>query len=91
MATLEQQRFFSLLRKYPRIIEFWDLDNRKLDIKALESDMSLSSGENALARFFAAIWLGKNEFNFDIAIDISSMDQKARGLVAEWVKAPFFP
>lgn len=72
-------------------MEFWDLENRSLNIEALESDMSMSSGENALARFFAAIWLGENKFNFDIANDISSMDQKGRDIVAEWVKAPFFP
>lgn len=91
MAYLEQQKFFSMLRGYPRIESFWDLEKLELNVDALENDLSLSSGERAVASFLAAVWLGENKLDFDIAKSVRNMDRNGRELVAAWVKDPFFP
>ncbi len=86
------QRFFALLEEFPRIAGYWDKESCSLRHDQLENDLAiLSSGEAAIARFFAAVWLGENEFGFDIVQHVPDCDECGQALIAAWVANPFFP
>ncbi len=51
----------------------------------------MSSGERALARFFAGVWLGNNQFNFDVIEHIHDFDLKAMAVFHNWAIDPYIP
>jgi len=89
-AMNEQDRFFKMLDKCPRIAGLWDRDRRELDIERFEKEIRLmSSGEAHLARFFAGIWLNENRYDFDLIEAVHVLSD--RGLISDWIENPFFP
>ena len=90
--THNQQRFFALLEEFPRIAVYWDKDSLSLHQALLEQDLgTMSSGESAIARFFASLWLGGNAFEFELFRHIQDCDDCAQSVIAAWVANPFFP
>lgn len=88
----EQQHFFKILDFFPKITIYWDKSNGNLDIQRLEHDLNiLSSGESALARFLGGVWLGNNQFNFDIFSHPKSFNEKEMKVFKDWINNPFYP
>jgi len=54
--TDEQRRFNAMLSEYPQLMPYWDFEQRTCDIEVLRSALdAMSSGEQHMARFFAAV------------------------------------
>lgn len=86
----EQDRFFDLLNKYPRIAGLWARENRSLDVKRFEKELKLMGSEEAhLARFFAGVWLGENRYDFDLIEAVHFLSD--RKIISDWIENPFFP
>ncbi len=65
--TDEQPRFKAMLAAYLRLMPFWDFEQRECDIKVLRSALgAMSSGEQIMARFIAAVWSWENVLGFDL-------------------------
>ncbi len=87
-----QQRFFAMLEEFPRLSLYWDKDATSLHHETLKHDLhTMSSGESALARFFASLWLGGKAFEFDLFRHIQNCDACAQSMIAAWVANPFCP
>lgn len=90
--TPEQRQFKQLLDEHPTLVSFWNFNSASLDLVALELALpALSHGEQVMARFFAAVWLGENRFDFDLVDAAASLDPQHRQLIVAWLASPFFP
>lgn len=90
--TENQNRFFALLEEFPRVASYWDKESCSLDIARLQEELAqMSSGEAAIARFFPTVWLGENEFGFDMIQHVPDCDKCGQALISAWVSNPFFP
>ena len=52
---------------------------------------ALSHGEQIMARFFAAVWLGENKFDFDLVDAGATLDPAHRQVIGDWLTNPVFP
>jgi hypothetical protein len=50
-----------------------------------------SAGEIIIAKFFAGLWLHKNNFDFDLFEAASTLDSHNRSIITEWLLDPFWP
>jgi hypothetical protein len=90
--TPEQRQFKQLLDAHPTLVPFWDFESTSLDLAALERALpAMSHGEQIMARFFAAVWLGENKFDFDLVDAAATLDDKHRQLIVDWLASPMFP
>lgn len=65
--TDEQPHFKVMLAAYLRLMPFWDFEQRECDIEVLRSALgAMSSGEQIMARFIAAMWARENVLGFDL-------------------------
>ncbi len=89
----EQRKFFEMLKKYPKLSEYWSVKKREVDISGLEAGMdSMSEGEAIMAQFFLAIWLKENSgVRFDFVRAAKVLDKKNRELISEWINDPIWP
>ena len=59
--TPSQARFYDLLDKYPRLVPYWDKEDRIFKEELAEASfVALSSGEKVALTLLASIWLHKN-------------------------------
>ena len=66
----EQRQFKQLLDQHPTLTPFWDFESRDCDLGALERSLpAMSHGEQIMARFFTAVWLGENKKQVRIRSD----------------------
>ena len=90
--TPEQRQFKQMLDGYPSLIPFWNFDTRNCDLQALERAIpAMSHGEQIMARFFVAVWLGENQFDFDLIDAAATLDDTHRQLIVDWLINPMFP
>jgi hypothetical protein len=90
--TDEQRRFKAMLMAYPRLEPFWDFQRRECDIEALRSALgALSSGEQIMARFFAAVWAGENVLGFDLIDAARTLEEAHLVQIQHWLADPLFP
>jgi hypothetical protein len=51
----------------------------------------MSHGEQIMARFFVAVWLGENRFDLDLVDAAATLDDTHRQLIVDWLAKPVFP
>ncbi len=89
---MSQYQFFETLKQVPRIEHLWDRERRELKIELFERELGvMSSGEQHMAKFFAAVWSHENRYGFDLVDAIRVIDLKSRDLIMGWMKTPFWP
>ncbi|OEJ67184.1 hypothetical protein BEN30_10445 [Magnetovibrio blakemorei] len=83
------------MKGYPRLSVFWDHNEHQMLVEDLVNELGvLSSGEAAMAQFFAAVWRWKNDnddLDFDIVDCWSKLDREERTIVGNWLNAPLYP
>ncbi len=90
--SIEQNYFKSMLGEYPRLHGFWDFEKIEFDGKLLENSIyALSHGEQLMARFFAAVWLGEDKFSFDFIEAARILDSQSKKTIIDWLENPVFP
>jgi len=88
----EQRQFKQLLDNYPSLTPFWNFGTRDCNLQALESALpAMSHGEQIMARFFVAVWLGENQFGFDLIDASATLDDAYRQIIIDWLSNPIFP
>lgn len=90
--TPDQRKFERLLSAYPTIYRFWDFTKRECDIERLTSSIgALSSGDQILAAFFLAVWIGDDQPAFGIVAAARTLDPEHRNVIAIWLADPYYP
>ena len=90
--TPEQRQFKQMLSNYPVLAAYWDFDSRSCDLEAIEKDLGvLSHGEQIMLRFFVNVWLGENQFNFDLIDATRALDDGNLDDIRQWLATPVFP
>jgi len=90
--TPEQRQFKQLLDQHPTLTPFWNFESRDCDLAALERSLpAMSHGEQIMARFFTAVWLGENKFDFDLIDAAATLDPQHRQIIVDWLANPVFP
>jgi hypothetical protein len=90
--TDEQRRFKAMLAEHPRLMPYWDFQKRECDIEVLRSALgAMSSGEQIIARFFAAVWAGENVLGFDLIDAARTLDEAHLAQIQRWLADPLFP
>ena len=89
----EVKEFQAMLKPYHRFKSYWTFaENNELDIDRLKADLpEMSHGEQIMARFFACVWLGNNDFEFDYIDAIKTLDQKEISVIGKFMLNPLFP
>ncbi len=89
--TATQRRFNTLLDEFPFAKSFFDVGNRKLDRLDMELALAeMSPREQQVTRFLAGIWLGRNDFNFDLIAAVKCVKVADLDIIIEWLEDPFF-
>jgi hypothetical protein len=87
----EHARFAQMIQNQP-IRHFWDWNNVTCRVEDAKKAMkSLSRGEQMMAEFFIALWVGDNELSFDFMTAARRLDQKNRDIIIDWLEKPFWP
>lgn len=90
--TEDQKQFKKLLSNYPTLLPYWDFATRELRLEEFEKKLgALSHGEQIIGRFFAAVWLGEDQFRFDFIEAAKSLNDGDRAIIVSWLADPFFP
>jgi hypothetical protein len=93
--TLGQQEFFYLIEESScseTIMRYFDLEKRQINIEfAKQSIGSLSHGEQIMLKFFAMVWLHRNELEFDFLEAAQTLDGDNREIISDWIKNPLWP
>ena len=91
--TEEQVRFTAFVKAHtPDLLKLFDFDKR--EIKAAEVEQYLktaSSGEKQVARFILGLWLGNNEYDFDLFDAVGTLSDNNVNVIREWLADPFWP
>lgn len=89
--TAEQRRFKALAVS-TKLSHYWDFEKRDCDLQAIEKATgTLSHGEAIMLRFLTAVWLGENQFQFDLIDAVKTLDEHHTGIIQAWIADPFFP
>ncbi len=87
-----QRRYAALLQTAPYLEKFWDWERGECDVDALRAAMGAwSHGEQIMAKFMIGLWLGADQFEFDIFEAAGTLDAEKRRLIAGWLMDPFWP
>lgn len=91
--TPDQQKFKDFIEQhYPAALQLFDFNKRELLVEKLESYLSVAShSEQIMSRFFAAVWLHKNRFEFDFIDAAKTLDQKHLKVITSWLNTPVWP
>jgi len=91
--TPEQEKFFYYVEKRaPFLLGLWDWEAREILPEKVEQYLaSASHGEQVLARFFAAVWLHRNHFDFDFLEAVKTLDLRNREIITDWMHEPIWP
>lgn len=94
MPTLStsQLLFESLVSQYPVIAKLFNFVTLEYDPKAVEEYFNYaSSGETVMARFFLAVWSGRDSHRFDFVEAAQVLDGGNMLVIINWLKNPFWP
>ncbi len=88
-----QSRFQQMLGKYtPYLLTLWDWDRAELKQDMARRYLATAShGEAVMCRFAIAVWLGQNDFQFDLIDAAGALERDQRLVVAAWLVDPFWP
>lgn len=93
--TPNQQQFFELIDATGSghvLKPFWNIEAAKLSPDHIQEYQNvLSDGERQLLYFFANLWLGKNQYPFDLFYAASKLDSYNKQLINDWFEEPFWP
>lgn len=88
-----QDRFESWLAKNaPYLSILWDFDKRELSLAMVDSYLATAShGQAIMCRFAAGVWLGNNDYQFDMINAAGVLDDEQKAAIAAWFTSPFWP
>jgi len=90
--SASQLLFKSLVSQYPAIAKLFDFSTLKYDPKAVAEYFDYaSSGETVMARFFLAVWSGRDSHSFDFVEAAQVLDGGNMLVIINWLKNPFWP
>lgn len=89
----EMDAFKALLARAPLGVQnCFDLEERRLQREKLENYLGVAShGETILARFFAGVWRGDDEWDFNLFDAVGILDDKGKRIVMDWIARPVWP
>lgn len=89
----EQAQFALLLEKHaPYLLHIWDFNKKEYSPELVKSFFGTgSSGEIVMLKFFLAVWLGEDKFNFDITDAASKFSREEKQVITDWLLDPFWP
>lgn len=88
-----QARFALWLEeRMPEFLPLFNFRERAYNEEVVDRYLSTAShGEVIMARFVLGVWLGKNDFNFDILDAASLLDYRYKTIISAWFSEPFWP
>lgn len=88
-----QNRFESwLANNAPYLSILWDFDKRDLSLAMVDSYLATAShGQAIMCRFAAGVWLGSNDYQFDMINAAGVLDDEQKAAIAAWFTSPFWP
>ncbi len=88
-----QDRFESWLAKNaPYLSLLWDFERHELSLSMVDSYLATAShGQASMCRFAAGVWLGRNDYQFDMINAAGVLDDEQKAAIAEWFTSPFWP
>lgn len=91
--TVSQEKFYEWLKECaPYLLDLWDWNDRSLSLDRVKHYLAVSShGEIIMCQFAVGVWLGRNEYDFDLFKAVGVLDAPQRAAIAEWVKIPLWP
>jgi len=73
-------------------MQLQDFDKRNCDLAALVRSLpAIAHGEQIMAKFFTAVWLVENKFDFDLITAAATLDDTQRQIIVDWQANPVFP
>lgn len=89
--TPERNRFYVTIDKYSFLRPLWDKERHELNLELFRVSLeSMSAAEANLARFMAAVWLGRNDFEFDL-FEAMKDGSGIESVLVEWISDPYWP
>lgn len=90
----ERAAFFTMLakvgRRMPAIESLWTKDG--LDLEEAKKYMGVaSSGETVMLKFMIGVWMGFNEFGFNLIDAVRILGEEDRAIIAEYCRNPIRP
>ena len=87
-----QAKFALMLERAPYLKPLWDLEKREYIPQLIDSYLATAShGEIIMAKFFLGVWMGKDDFDFDLFDAASTLDSERRKIIVDWFQNPFWP
>jgi hypothetical protein len=76
----------------PYLNLLWHWEKRELDLGMVESYIATAShGQAVMCRFAAGVWLGSNDYQFDLISAAGVLDDEQKAAIAAWFTSPFWP
>lgn len=88
-----QERFESWLAKNASYLSIlWDFEMHELSLTMVDSYLATAShGQAIMCRFAAGVWLGSNNYKFDMISAAGALDDQQKTAIAAWFTSPFWP
>ena len=89
----DQVRFESWLAKNaPYLSILWDFERHYLSLAMVDSYLATAPRKQAImCRFAAGVWLGNNDYQFDMINAAGVLDDEQKAAIAAWFTSPFWP
>ena len=88
-----QDRFESwLMKNAPYLSLLWDFEKHELSLPMVDSYLATAShGQAIMCRFAAGVWLGSNDYQFDMIDAARVLDHEQKTAITAWFTSPFWP
>lgn len=81
-----------LVKNAPYLSLLWDFEKHDLSLAMVDSYLATAShGQAIMCRFAAGVWLGSNEYQFDMINAAGVLDDEQKAAIAAWFTSPFWP
>lgn len=89
----DQTRFQNWLVEYAPYLSFlWDFEESEMSHPMVESYIATAPRQQAImCRFAAGVWLGNNNYQFDVFSAVGTLNDKQRAGITAWFTSPFWP
>lgn len=88
------QFFMTLVYYVPYLVPFWDIHTRDLNTHAFDAFLqavATPNNQEIMGRFMASVWLGANDYNFDITDAAVYLAPHEIAIITQWLNKPFWP
>lgn len=87
----DRDKFYSVINQFDFLVPLWDQEHHKMKIDTFEKRLgTLSTGEQKLAKFMAAVWSHENQYEFDL-FNSMTLSTKFFNVIKDWVNNPYWP